>query len=64
MNDGEHGAKFWAGNAVLGIALVMLLNMGYLWERLGSMALWLWVALAGVGTFLVMTGQDQGPKAP
>lgn len=58
MDDFEHGRYFWIGNALLGLALVMLLFLGYLWEYLGVWAMALWMLLAGVGMALVM--KDKG----
>jgi len=58
MDDLKHGRNFWIGNALLGIALVMLLFLGHLWEYLGVWAMALWMLLAGVGMALVM--KDKG----
>lgn len=55
MNDDEFGPSFWLGNAVLGLALVMLLFMGALWESLGTMALVLWTAVVALGVYLVLS---------
>ncbi len=45
MQDNEHGMNFWLGNAVLVLALVMLLEMGTMWQRLGPIAFLLWAAV-------------------
>lgn len=56
----KNTTNFWLGNAVLGLALVMLLGMGALWEQMGILALVLWAAVAGLGIYLVMTGGEPG----
>ncbi len=45
---------FMLGNGVLVIALVMLLNFGVLWEFMGAAAMGLWIAVAGLGAYLIM----------
>ncbi|GAB4292048.1 MAG: hypothetical protein Kow0096_06610 [Thiohalomonadaceae bacterium] len=55
MHDNEFGPNFWLGNAVLALALVMLLFMGSLWESLGAMAMVVWTAVVALGVYLVMT---------
>lgn len=54
MNDQEFGPTFWLGNAVLALALFMLLFMGTMWETFGPLAFVLWTAVAGLGIYLVM----------
>lgn len=55
MNDKEFGPYFWLGNAILGLALIMLLYMGSMWETFGPLAMVLWAAVAGLGIYLVMS---------
>ncbi len=55
MNDKEFGTNFWLGNAILGLALFMLLFMGSLWETFGPLAMALWAAVAALGVYLVMS---------
>jgi len=45
---------FWLGNAILGVAMLMLLFMGSAWESLGVAAMVVWAALVGLGVYLVM----------
>jgi hypothetical protein len=45
--------KFILGNIILGVALLMLWNIGALWEYLGAAAMGLWIAVAGLGAYLV-----------
>jgi hypothetical protein len=55
----KHPPSFWLGNALLGLSLVLLLFLGSLWEIMGSLAMGLWMVLAGVGMYLVT--RDKGP---
>jgi hypothetical protein len=52
---GNHGTRFWAGNAVLGVALLVMLMMGSLSGYLGMGAMFLWMALAALGFYLIYT---------
>lgn len=54
--------NFWLGNAVLGVALVVLLVMGKLSEALGIWAMLLWIALVGLGVYLLMTDKREPPS--
>lgn len=56
----NHPPSFWLGNALLGLSLVMLIFLGSLWEMLGPLAMGLWMAVAGVGMYLVT--KDKGPS--
>ncbi len=47
--------KFVLGNIILGVGLVMLLNINTLWEQMGAAAMGLWVAVVGLGVYLVST---------
>ncbi len=51
---------FMLGNAVLVAALLMLLNFGALWELMGAAAMGLWIAVAGLGAWLLM--KKDGPS--
>lgn len=60
MKNEEFNSNFWLGNAILALALLMLLYMGTLWENLGILALLIWAVLAGIGAYLLM--QKPGPR--
>lgn len=62
MQEETRGTKFWAGNAVLGVALLTLLYIGPLWERFGVLAMVVWAILAGFGAYLLLS--KEGPKGP
>jgi uncharacterized membrane protein YraQ (UPF0718 family) len=64
MKHEERGANFWMGNALLGMAMIMLLYMGYLWELMGIMAMGLWIATVIVGAYLLMSNKSNTPKNP
>ena len=57
----DNTPKFWLGNALLGISLVMLIFLGGLWQALGAWAMVLWMGLAGMGIYLIT--QDKGPSS-
>ncbi|MEW5770000.1 MAG: hypothetical protein AB1831_06490 [Pseudomonadota bacterium] len=61
MDNPNHTPAFWLGNALLGLSLVLLMFLGSLWETLGSLAMALWMLLAGVGMYLVT--RDKGPTS-
>jgi len=61
MDNPNHTSSFWIGNALLGLSLFLLIFMGQLWEMLGSLAMVLWMAIAGVGMYLVT--KDKGPSS-
>lgn len=64
MNTGKHKRNFWIGNAVLALAMLMLLFMGPLSDALGIWAAVLWMVLAAVGMMLVMSDKSDEPPAP
>lgn len=64
MNPGKHSRNFWIGNAVLALAMLMLLFMGPLSNVLGIWAAVLWMALAAVGMALVMSDKADEPPTP
>lgn len=61
MSNGR-SKNFWAGNAVLALALIVLLGMGTLAEVLGIWAMLLWIALVGVGVYLLMSDKSEPPS--
>ena len=54
MSEEEGKRNFWVGNALLVLALVILLNMGPLWEQFGALAMAVWIAVAGLGGYFLM----------
>ena len=61
MNDNENPGTFWIGNAVLVVALIMLLYMNTLWEVMGPAAMLLWICVVGVGAYLLMNKKNDPP---
>jgi 4-hydroxybenzoate polyprenyltransferase len=60
-NPDSSRTSFWLGNALLVVALVMLLFMNPIAERIGSLAFVLWAVLAGAGVYLIMKDKRQEP---
>ena len=60
----KHRRNFWTGNAVLALAMLMLIFMGQLSDALGIWAAVLWMAVAAVGVGLVMSDKSGEPPAP
>ena len=56
--------RFWAGNVVLVIALLVLFNMGALSERFGMGAVVLWMALVAIGFYLILSGKEPPGSMP
>ncbi len=56
--------RFWAGNAVLAVALLVLFNMGALSERYGMGAVALWMILVAVGFYLILSGKEPPGSMP
>jgi hypothetical protein len=56
--------RFWGGNAVLVLALLVLFNMGALSARLGMWAVVLWMALVALGFYLIMSGKEPPGSMP
>ena len=54
MNNDEKGGAFWLGNAILAVALLMLLYMNTLWEMMGGAAMILWIGVVAVGVYFLM----------
>lgn len=55
MQDSKNNPGFIVGNILLGLALLMLMFIDSLWAALGGWAMGLWMVLAGLGMYLVMT---------
>ncbi|HOB66392.1 MULTISPECIES: hypothetical protein [unclassified Ottowia] len=53
--------SFWLGNALLVVALLMLLFMNPIAERIGMLAFAIWAVLAAAGVYLVMKDKRQEP---
>lgn len=64
MQDQGPKTNFWIGNAILVVAMVMLLLMGAAWERLGPLAMVIWVALVIAGLYFLMKDKDGSPNLP
>lgn len=65
MPLGKTGTRFMLGNALLALALLMLFFLGALWERLGVLAMALWMLIAGLGFYFVTTDKTHsGPHLP
>jgi len=64
MKHDKRKRKFWMGNGVLALAMVMLLFMGPLSSLLGIWAVAIWMGLAGAGVALLMSGQADEPPMP
>lgn len=61
MNN-SRSKNFWAGNAILALALIVLLALGRLSEILGIWAVVLWIALVGLGVYLLMRDKGEPPS--
>ena len=64
MNDDKPTTKFWLGNGVMALAMLMLLFMGQLWASMGVMAMVLWAVVVGVGVYLLMADKNEPPNFP
>ncbi len=60
-NPDASKTAFWLGNALLVVALLMLLFMNPIAERIGWLAFVLWAMLAAAGVYLVMKDKRQEP---
>lgn len=58
MNESKRSMKFWAGNAVLALALTVLFFMGPLAKLIGTWAMALWIVLAGFGFYLITSDKN------
>lgn len=54
MSASKQKTFFMIGNAILAVCLVMLFNMGTLWQHLGEAAIAIWVVLAAAGIYFIM----------
>lgn len=63
MNNPPTRIKFMIGNILLALALITLLFMGSLSDYLGVWAMGLWMGLAGVGIYFIMTDKSD-PAEP
>ncbi len=59
MEDPKKSRNFWLGNALLGLALVILLFMERLWQIMGVGAMVLWVVVAAIGAYFLMKDRDR-----
>jgi hypothetical protein len=59
MSEQPPPNTFWLGNAILAVAMFMLLFMGSAWESLGVAAMVVWVALVVLGVYLVMQKSEE-----
>lgn len=64
MKDDKPTAKFWLGNGVMALAMIMLLFMGQLWASLGITAMVLWAVVVGLGVYLLMGDKSEPPNFP
>ncbi len=60
MEEEKHGPKFWLGNGLLALSLLVLFFMGVISEFLGIWAMGLWMGLAGLGMYFVMADGSKG----
>ena len=58
MNDNKPNNKFWLGNGIMALAMLLLLFMGKLWEVMGVGAMVLWGGLVVAGVYLLMTDKQ------
>lgn len=64
MNKQEKGKKFWLGNAVLALAMVVLLALDPLSELIGIGAMVLWIVLVIAGVYFLMSEKNDTPNFP
>lgn len=64
MHDQEPKSSFWIGNAILAVAMLLLLAMGVVWEYIGVLAMVIWVALVIAGVYFLMKDKDNPPNLP
>ena len=58
MNDEKPTNKFWLGNGIMALAMLLLLFMGRLWEVMGAGAMVLWGVLVAAGVTLLMSDKS------
>ncbi|MCA1979137.1 MAG: hypothetical protein LDL19_07850 [Thiobacillus sp.] len=54
-------SRFWIGNGILVVAMLMLFYMGPLSEALGFWAAVLWMVVAAVGMGFLMSDKSEPP---
>jgi len=64
MNDSTRSNNFWLGNAILALALLLLLKLDAVSQYLGFGAMVLWVALVAAGVWLLMSDKGKPPANP
>jgi len=64
MNTTQHSPKFWYGNAILAVALLVLLKLDVLSKYMGFGAMVLWIALVVAGVWLLMKDKSRPPTNP
>jgi len=57
-------SNFVIGNIFLGAAALMLFFFVALWELIGVVALFLWMALAAIGVYFIVKDKDITPGGP
>lgn len=61
MNTPNRPPRFWIGNGILAVAMLMLLFMGPLSDALGIWAAVMWMVVAAVGMGFVMSDKSEPP---
>lgn len=64
MEEPRHGRNFWLGNAILAVALLMVLFIGTLWELFGVFAMMLWAVVVAIGVILITRDEGNPPNFP
>ena len=64
LSTGKRSRNFWLGNGVLVLAMLMMLFMGPLSDALGIWAAVLWMVMAALGMWLIMSDKSDDPPAP
>ena len=50
----QPSGTFWLGNAILAVAMILLLFMGNAWESMGVGAMVVWIGMVVLGVYLIM----------
>jgi len=50
----QPSGTFWLGNAILAVAMILLLFMGNAWESMGVGAMVVWIGMVALGVYLIM----------
>jgi len=64
MQEPKHGRNFWIGNAILAVALIIVLFIGPLWEQFGVLAMILWAVVVAVGVLFIVKDEGNPPDYP